>query len=110
MQFLGTIMMVMLMTTNISQTPLRLSVVPGTSGVELLVVGESDKSLGARYELEVTAGSNRSVQSGSVQLRPGTLVTLVRLNLGGTQARDWNATLSVTLSDGHTYRVEQAAE
>lgn len=89
--------------------PLRLEARPSAQGVELTVVGQSETPLSASYKLAVTAGSNRSQQSGNVELRPGAPVTMVRLNLGGGEGTTWDAHLEVTLADGRVYSDRQSS-
>ena len=86
--------------------PIRLKTQPIADGVELLVVGVSSAPVGAGYSLEVTAGSNSSWQSGTVDLRPGEPVTVVRLRLTGQAAQQWKAQLVVKLADGSSYSQE----
>lgn len=88
--------------TQASQ-PVRMETRTLPDGVEVLVVGSSETPVGASYKLEVASGTNRSSQSGNVQLRPGKAVTLVRQRLGGSMAADWTARLQVDLQDGQSY-------
>lgn len=88
--------------------PIRLEAHPSAQGVELRVTGSSDRPVSATYALEVTAGTNRSRQSGSVQLQPGRPVTMVRLSVGGASAQQWTARLDVQLPGGRSYSLTQA--
>ena len=88
--------------------PIRLEAHPSANGVELRVTGSSDRPVSASYSLEVTAGTNRSRQSGNVQLQPGSPVTMVRLTVGGASAKPWTARLDVQLPGGETYSRTQS--
>jgi hypothetical protein len=95
--------------TDPAHRPIRLvSEVEGTS-VLIRVVGESDTSFAADYTLEVASGgagnSNRTVQRGSVTLRPNTPVVLLSTRLGGNAAGGWRARLQVS-SETLSYQME----
>lgn len=85
--------------------PLRLSAEPVDAGIRLQVIGLSPVACEARYELEVAAagGGNRSVQRGSVKLRPGHKVVLSTTTLGRKGAVGWSATLRVDSCDGRHF-------
>ena len=85
--------------------PIQLVAEEHDDHTRVLVVGNSAVPLVARYEIEARSGSgNRSVQSGTVQLRPHQRVVLVNLGMGGNAA-GWTAKLKVSY-DGGSY--EQA--
>ncbi len=76
--------------------PIRLVVESQGEGVQLRVVGASDRAIDASYALEVAsdaaAGGNRTTQRGRAQLRPGVPVTLT---LGNVAQGQWMARLRV---------------
>jgi hypothetical protein len=82
-----------------ADAPIRLMVEPQGDGVQLRVVGASDRAIDASYALEVAsdaaAGGNRTTQRGRAQLRPGVPVTLMTLTLGNIAQGRWTARLRV---------------
>ncbi len=87
--------------------PVRLVSEPSGNGVRLRVVGASAAPYSGRFRLTVASeaggAGNRSVQSGTANLRPGTEATLVDLTLGRV-SDGWSAVLEVTSSDGGSYK------
>lgn len=82
-----------------ADAPIRLVVEPQGEGMELRVVGASDRAIEASYALEVesdaAAGGNRTVQRGRARLSPGVPVTLMTLTLGHVAQGRWTARLRV---------------
>ena len=82
-----------------ANAPIRLVVEALGDGVQLRVVGASDRAIDASYALEVAsdaaAGGNRTTQRGRAQLRPGIQVTLMTLTLGNVAQGQWTARLRV---------------
>lgn len=87
--------------------PINLVTEATPAGLVVQVVGLSPTSAEASYALEMTGGSNRSTQRGSVRLRPNERVVLLTARLGGAAGRDWRALLTVTPSAGRPYKVER---
>lgn len=95
--------MALLLVTDASDlpvdAPIRLVVEPQGEGVQLRVVGASDRAIEASYALEVAsdaaAGGNRTIQRGRAELRPGVQVTLMTLTLGNVAQGQWTARLRV---------------
>jgi ribosome maturation factor RimP len=73
--------------------------------VRIRVVGSSLEPLSAKYTLEVSsqgANSNRSTQSGLVQLVPGVEVTMVTMTLR-SRGQGWTARLTVEPENAPAY-------
>jgi len=84
--------------------PIRLQEEQFTGGVHILVIGASPSELRAQYRLEVTSGpnGNRSIQTGSAVIRPGSEVLLINLRMAGSGS-GWSARLTVTPESGAPY-------
>lgn len=93
--------------------PVRLMLEDQGSAVRLSVVGESESAFQGGYSLEVVsdaaAGGNRTVQRGTVSLRPGVPVTLMTLTLGNVGEGSWTARLHVEPEDGRSYELVRSA-
>ena len=93
--------------------PVQLLMEEQGSGVRLSVVGESDAAFRGDYSLEVTsdaaAGGNRTVQRGTVDLRPGIPATLMTLRLGNVGDGRWTARLRVQPEGSRPYELVRSA-
>lgn len=86
--------------------PIRLEAHADNGGIELHVIGETERQVAARYALEVANGAgNRSRQSGQARLVPGTAVLLLRVRLSNSTSQEWEARLVVEPGEGASYEV-----
>jgi hypothetical protein len=94
-------------TPDAETAPVRLVAEQQDGGIELRVIGESNRAVEAGYALEVTsdaaAGGNRTTQRGRVALTPGVPATLMTLRMSNVGAGQWTARLRVEPVDGTPY-------
>lgn len=90
--------------------PIQLQVNQADGQLVIRLIGQSQAAISARYELELASGAagstNRSVQRGTANLRPGKAVTLATLRMSNPNGASWTARLHVTPSSGEPYDVE----
>lgn len=86
--------------------PVRLEVSNQGESSTIRVVAESPVACSASYALEVSggAGSNKSVNRGTLTVQPSKKLTVVSVKLGGQTPDDVNARLIVTPSIGEPYQ------
>lgn len=92
-----------------SDAPITLVTEAGATGVKVQVVGRAMTSVAARYSLEVSSAGSRTVQRGSVRLRPGETTILLTSVLGGVAHRAWTAHLRVEPEGAPAYQVSRSS-
>ena len=89
--------------------PITLVTEAVATGVRVQVVGRAATGVAARYSLEVSSAGSRTVQRGSVRLRPGETTILLTSTLGGDRRRAWTAQLRVEPEGAPAYQVSRSS-
>jgi len=99
-----------LVTAPTEGRPIHLEVNQADGQLVIKLVGDSQESVSARYELEVTGGpagaKNNSTQRGTATLQPGKVATLATLRVANPKGARWTARLHVTPSSGEPYDLQ----
>lgn len=93
--------------------PLQLIAEPTESGVNVVILGDSEVECVVEYELLVQGGKsgngNRSVQRGRARLLPRQKVVVAKTSLGATASAAWNARLQVKSCKGMSYELTRSS-
>lgn len=92
-----------------ADAPITLATEASATGVTVRVVGLASTAIAARYSLEVASGGSRTVQSGSVRLRPGESAVLLTSRMGGDAQRPWTARLRVEPEGQASYEISRSS-